>query len=117
MCQEISDLRKGELLALCRQPGVGAVICLLRGAASAEVSMENTPGEQSAGTAGKELREEALPHGRFQPARCMSTLRPPKPLGVQCKSPAPTEKLGSEKMAHSAQCLGLSPGRMLEPAQ
>lgn len=43
MCQEISDLREGQLLALCRQPGVGAVIYLLFGAASVEVSMENTP--------------------------------------------------------------------------
>lgn len=34
VCQEISDLREGQLLALCRQPGVGAVIYLLFGAAS-----------------------------------------------------------------------------------
>lgn len=43
MCQEISDLREGQLLALCRQPGVGAVIYLLFGAVSVEVSMENAP--------------------------------------------------------------------------
>lgn len=51
MCQEISDLHEGQSLALCRQPGVRALIDLLFGAASIEVSMENTPGEQSAGAA------------------------------------------------------------------
>lgn len=99
MCQEISDLHEGQLLALCQQPGVGAVIYLLFGAASAEVSMENTPGEQSAGAAEhrqEELGEEALQGSRFRRAHHMPMLRPPNPRGrlVQEPNRAPTEVQG-----------------------
>lgn len=93
MCQEISDLREGQLLALCRQPGVGAVIYLLFGAASVEVSMENAlesnlPALQS--SCGRGAGKEGLEGGRFQRVVCPCQ-DPQIPQDGQCESPAPTE--------------------------
>lgn len=99
MCQEISDLQEGQLLALCRQPGVGAVIYLLFGAASVEVSMENAPGEQSAGAAepGFSARNWEKRHFRaagFGVLAACPYRDPQIPWGCQWKIPAPTGKRG-----------------------
>lgn len=114
MCQEISDLREGQLLALCRQPGVGAVIYLLYGAASVEVSMENTPGEQSAGAA-EHTRASSWERRHFRVAgfgvlaACLYQ-DPPNPPGWLAQEPSTyreaRKKLGSEKMKRSAEVPG-----------
>lgn len=51
MCQEISDLREGQLLALCRQPGVGLLFTCYLVLPVLRYPWKARPGEQSASTA------------------------------------------------------------------
>ena len=111
VCQEISDLREGQLLALCWRPDVGAVIYFLSGAASVEVSVENAPGERSAGAAegargwGWERR-----HCRAVGFGVLAACPDRDPQIRQGKIPAPTEKRGKSEGSEETMS-----GAMLEP--
>ncbi|XP_062363317.1 collagen alpha-1(I) chain-like [Cinclus cinclus] len=87
MCQEISDLREGQLLALCWQPGVGAVIYLFFGAASVEAAgSAPRPDVESPGGAGLEgvtpppRRERAPWSGEEGPTELRGRPSPPPRL-------------------------------------